>query len=200
MLGTFTPKEALGHVHYEILQAMLNLRGIARRTEVREHVLAVCGVKKVTFEVMFGDAPFITTIGRELFAMRGFDLDPDRLKEARQDVLDYRRRLTVHLENERSDPVAGGLSWTLRITEAVMKNYIIIVPAALQRVVLPGRYQACGLVSGEIEVLARMGEADRLEQLRIKGLAGTLRTIAQPGDALRLGFDMEQRTLSIGKA
>lgn len=194
------PKEALGHVHFEILQAMLKLRGIARRSEVREHVLGACDIKKVTFEVMFGDAPFISTIGRELFAMRGFELDPERLQEARKAIDDNRKRTNLRPGDESAGPTHGSLVWSLRITEGVMKNYIISVPAALQRTVLPGLYQTTGIVSGEIEVVTRSGEADRSQQLRIKGLAGALRSLVKPGDALILGFDVNQRTLSIGRS
>jgi len=186
-------EEALGHVHLEIARALRSLGGIARRGEIRERVLAACPIKKVTFEVMFGDAPFVTMIGRELFALRGFELNPTRLDQARQAIADDRRRLNLKIDLGAEEKVIeGAMSWPYTISESVLRNYNITIPQGLNAALKPGSYPISGLVSGSVEVVA----TDR-KSYRIKGLAGTLRNIVKAGDVLRFSFDTGTQTFAI---
>jgi hypothetical protein len=71
----------LGEVHRAIYQLVSEHRGIVRRGEIRDRVIAMTGIKKVTFEVFFTDAAFMTTLGPNLHFLRGRPIDPVRLAE-----------------------------------------------------------------------------------------------------------------------
>ncbi|TJY57203.1 hypothetical protein E4T66_17490 [Sinimarinibacterium sp. CAU 1509] len=178
------PHEVLGTFDLTLLRSLKSLGGIARRGELRESVLGRLKISPVTFEVQFSDAPFVINIGRDLYSLRGRELDPIRLAAAVASIDESRRKT----------PSTGYSSnaWQLTVTEGFMRNYVASVPAHIARQLEPGAYMATGLVEGALHFVDYGSKG-----MRIRGLRGALPASVVVGDIIRVVADPDNRSLRL---
>jgi hypothetical protein len=190
------PEKVLGRVDMAILEAMRARGGVIRRGEARACVLASVDVTKITFEVLFGDAPFVSCIGRDLYALRGLPIDGERLAQATasiaSDLAKQGAESASRLDVKRGD---GRLSWTVTLTDAMARNYLVPVPARASDGLTEGSCVVSGIATGSVDVLP-MRRA-RGSGWRLRGMAPLLIPRIPVGGRVRLDLNIAAREVSV---
>lgn len=136
---SIAPDRVLSPAEFLVYEALGERSGISSRVELKRTLVeGRNAIGAMNFTMILDQAPFIRQLERGIFALRGWDLVPERIIQAKTEV-----GRPVQPDRSTSVPVEMSLDameFELHLRSSSLKNGAFVIPIAIRRALPQGKY------------------------------------------------------------